>query len=389
MKIEFTLHDEPSSDAGGMGVTSGLTGVYRELGHEVDLLCFADLPKPLPYAAKSVLFPALVATRMRGAAVDVIDAAIGDGWILGPTRGRGDGKRPLLVCRSHGLTYIADKMKREEARRGHIELSWKYPIYWGGLRIKQETAALRSADLCLLLNEQEREIVVERLGVAEEKAQVVDNGLPQALLGLPLPPLDPPPERLRIAHIGSYLPQKGVAYLVAALQAVLARHPDARATLLGTGGDAQTVLADFAPEQRSRVDVVPSYRRQDLPELLRGHALILSASLKEGFPLGTLEAMACGLAPVVSDIPGPTQYVRDDRNGLVVAAADSEALAAGVERLIGDPELFERLRAGAHATAQEYGWERVGRETLELYGEAIERLQPTLQSPRAAVTGDL
>lgn len=372
MRIEFTLHDEPGSDAGGMGVTSGLTRVYRELGHEVGLLCFADLPSGLPFMAKTIAFPGLVAARLRRADLDVVDAATGDGWILGLLR-RQPHKRPLLVCRSHGMSYLADKANREEERRGNLELSWKYPLYWGGLRPRQDTAAMRSADLCLYLNEQEREVAINELGIQPEKARTVDNGLPAELLGRELEPLPPLSEQLRIAHIGSYLPHKGTRHLAAALTLVLEQHPQAAATLLGTGADPGSVLADFPPALHERVTVIPSYPRTDLPALLAGHAVAASASIREGFPLGTIEAMACGLVPVVTDIPGPTQYVRDEANGLLIPVADGAAMAAAVNRLVAEAELFERLRQAAHATAQRYSWERVARETLGLYEEAMGR----------------
>lgn len=377
MNIEFTLHDAPNSDAGGMGVTLGLGEVYRQLGNDVGLLCFADLPDWMPFRVKALVFPTLVARRLRHARVEVIDSAIGDSWILGLGRGRQSAPRPLLVCRSHGMAYLADKVHREEVERGNLQLSWKYNLYWGGARLKQETSALRSADLCLLLNEQERTIAIEELGVDAEKVRVIDNGLPEALIGVPLAPTAAPLESLKIAHIGSYLEHKGISYLVEALESVFARFPQAQVTMLGTAKSPAEVLADFKPQFRDRVTVIPSYRRESLAERLAGHAIVISASLREGFPLGTLEAMACGLVPVVSDIPGPTQYVHDGENGLAVAAADGAALAGAVVRLVEDPELFARLRENAHATAQEYSWTRIAGQTLDLYREAIERTPGT------------
>lgn len=373
MKIQFTLHDASSSDAGGMGVTAGLSEVYRGLGNEVDLLCFADLPDWMTHRVKSLAFPGLVAARLRHSRVDVIDAAIGDGWLLGRVRSRSPAS-PLLVCRSHGMAHLADQVARQEARRGVLVLSWKYPLYWGGLRLKQEAAALRSADLALFLNEQERTVAVEEIGVRPERARIVDNGLPPSLVGLPLPP-SPSREEVKIAHIGSYLGHKGVHYLVAGMQRLFRAQPALTVTLLGTAKAPDVVLADFEPEFRDRVRVVPSYRRDELASLLAGHSIAVSASLREGFPLGTLEAMACGLVPVISNIPGPTQYVADGRNGLVVPVADGAALAVAVERLIADPELFGRLRGAAHQTAQRYSWDQIGRRTLALYAEAIEQIQ--------------
>lgn len=372
MKIIFTLHDESDPDAGGMGVTTGLTEVYRELGHEVQFLSFCDLPDRLPVQVKALWFPILVAKRLRGAQVDIVDAAVGDGWLLGTVAKRG--RRPLLVTRSHGLTYGADRARRREAERGGLQLSWRYPLYWGGLRIWEDAVSLKRADLCLLLNEAERDYASGPLGIEPRRLRLVDNGLPGWLLGLPLPELGPDPgDPFQIAHVGSFLSHKGVRYAVTALNQVLAARPQASVTFFGTGCPAGDVLADFAPELRDRVEVVPHYSRTELPRLLEGFATILSASLTEGFPLGPLEAMACGLAPVSSDIPGPTRYVRDGENGLLVPEANAEATAQALLRLTDDRSLLRRLRGAAHATAQGYGWDRIGRETLAHYEEALAR----------------
>src|ERR1700760_807595 len=133
MKVLFTLHDEVTPDAGGMGVTAGLARVYRELGHEVDSLNFGRLPRRLPFRAKALLFPEFGAYYMSRTDADVIDAANGDAWVFGHVRRRlKGGRRPLLVTRSHGIVPPADVARRAEAARGGIDLSWKYPLYWGG-----------------------------------------------------------------------------------------------------------------------------------------------------------------------------------------------------------------------------------------------------------------
>ena len=373
MKVLFTLHDEFDPHAGGMGVTAGLTEVYERLGHEVDCFSFADMPSALPLPAKALFFPEYVAWRRRRPAVDVIDAACGDAWLwarLRRMRG-GEGEGPLLATRSHGIVHIADIARREEARRGGIELSWKYPLYWGGFRPWEVAGSFRLADLSLFLNKEEREFAVERLGVAPERAHVVDNGLPSFLLGLPPPGSND--EATEIVHLGSYLPLKGTRYLVEALSQVMERDPRVRASFLGTSCPVEQVLGDFAPQLRARVEVKPKYRREELPQILRGRSIAVSASLKEGFGLGVIEAMACGLAPVCADAAGPLQYLRDGENGLVIPRADSAALAAALERLIADPTLLARLRAGAHETAQRYSWDRVAAETLALYEDARER----------------
>ncbi len=184
MQILFTLHDDFDANAGGMGVTAGLGDAYAERGHGVDYLTFDDLPDALPFRTKFLLFPQFAALHLGHFGGDVIDASCGDTWIWArlPWR-RLRTKRPLLVTRSHGLIHIADRARRDEAERGGLRLSWKYPIYWGGYRLREVAASYRSADLCLFMNDEERAFATERFGVPAERARIVDNGLPGYLLG--------------------------------------------------------------------------------------------------------------------------------------------------------------------------------------------------------------
>ena len=134
------------------------------------------------------------------------------------------------------------------------------------------------------------------------------------------------------------------------------------------------VLADLPPSVHARVHVVPEYRHADLPALLAGHHVLVSASLAEGFSLALPEAMACGLAPVATSISGSREVIRDGKNGLLVAPCDPVALASGIERLADDRGSLERLRAGAHASARGLSWSG-------LRGRPLRSTSPDWRSP--------
>ncbi len=140
---------------------------------------------------------------------------------------------------------------------------------------------------------------------------------------------------------------------------------------LGTICEADHVLADFDPALHTRIEVVPRFERERLPELVADCQVKLFPSLYEGFGKTVLEAMACGLAPVTTEVPGPTMFVRDGENGLVVPPADVDALRCAIERLIDEPDLLARLREGAWRTAQDYGWQSVADERLAVYASVL------------------
>ena len=106
---------------------------------------------------------------------------------------------------------------------------------------------------------------------------------------------------------------------------------------------------------RGRVKVVPRFDRTELPALLKGYHVKLFPTLMEGFGKALVEAMACGLAPIVTSTPGPLEIVQDGRDALVVTITDRAFL--------------DRLRRNAHAKAQAYSWSQLARQRLQLYEE--------------------
>jgi glycosyltransferase involved in cell wall biosynthesis len=377
MRILLTIHHELDPDSGAPGTTLRLAEEYQRHGHEVELADFRRLlPGRLPEQAKMVAFPwALTAWlgRMRYRfPFDVIDASTGDAWIVGSIRRAFPaGRQNLLVVRSHGLEHTFVDRRRAEAAAGGEPLSWKYSIYHGGYRLWEVARSLRTADVVLFLNGYDRTVGVDRLGVAPSRARVVRNGISDALIGLPPP--QPSGAGGRIAVIGSYITMKGIAHAAAALNAWLPNHPDWGVTFFGTGLPEARLLANYNPALHGQISVVERYANPELPRLLRGHQVYLFPTLSEGGPVSLVEAMACGLAPVASAVPGPAGIVRDGHDGLLVQPASPEAIVVALDRLGADPALLDRLRGHAHLTAQSYGWGVVAREQLAIYQEHIER----------------
>ncbi len=374
VRVLLTVHHSLDRNAGAAGATISLAHEFERLGSDAEILSHDALPGRLSEQAKHLLFPFLVWRRLGSAAPppDVVDSSTGDTWLWASIPRMGAG--PLIVVRSHGLEHEAHAQLRDEERRGHLRLSWRYRLYHGGVRLWEVARSLRAADLALFMNSRDREIAIERLGVRAERAAVVRNGIPDTLVGVELEPtpLDQS-DPIAIALIGSYIPRKGITYARAALSAVLAGEADVRVTFLGTGTSGADVLADYDPALHDRIRVIPAFERDELPALLRGHHIQLFPSLSEGFSMALVEGMACGLAPVVTATSGALEIVRDAEEGLVVPLRDSRALVAALERLTVDRPLLDRLRHSAHGAVQRLSWRNVARETLDLYAEHLER----------------
>jgi glycosyltransferase involved in cell wall biosynthesis len=373
VNILMTIHHPLDLDAGAPGTTMELARAYQAEGHTVRVLSYDDLPSRVRGRAQDVAFPAFLAQWLRRQAdlqaFDIIDASTGDAWLW---KALTNGKGPVLVTRSHGLEHLAHAERVEEARATGAKLSWKYPLYWGGFRLWEVASSLRRADMTFFLNRYDRDYAVSRLRVPGDRAHIVRNGVAANFLNGGRSDLGRPVSGpLRIALIGSYIPRKGVRYGAPALAAVLRRHADVSVAFLGPGCPAERVLSDFPAELHDRIHVVPSYRRAELPSLLEDHHIKLFPTLFEGFGKTVVEAMACGLAPVTTTVPGPTEFVSNGENGLLVPPRDAKALEQALERLVADRALLGRLRQAAYETAQEFSWEHIARTRLALYRRAL------------------
>jgi glycosyltransferase involved in cell wall biosynthesis len=376
MRILLTIHHELDRNAGAPGATWQLGQEYQKLGHEVHYYTFDNLPHKLPALVESIMFPEFVASHIsalsRKQAIDVVDASSGDAWVWAKLRRTSEDNCPLLVTRSHGLEHIMHLENLEEARRGNLHLSWKYPLYHGGFRLWEAATSIRYADLVVLLNHRDAEYVVEKLGVNSEQTRIVANGIPEEFLNLPFEPMPQAEDSaIYIAQVGNYITRKGIEYGAVALNAILARYPQVKVSFLGTGCSETEVHADFEPAVRDRIRVVPRFTHETLPDLLCGHHIKLFPTLSEGFSLALTETMACGLAPVTTTTPGPMEIVRDEHNGILVPPRSSHAIKQALERLIADRPYLERLRRNAYATAQRYSWARIARDNLAFYEEAL------------------
>ena len=110
----------------------------------------------------------------------------------------------------------------------------------------------------------------------------------------------------------------------------------------------------------------------DMPALFQSVNAVILPSYREGLPKGLIEAGACALPLVTTDVPGCREVVEDGVNGLLVPVKDAAALAAAIARLQDDPALCARLGQAARQKAlTEFDEKIVIARTLDIYRELL------------------
>lgn len=115
---------------------------------------------------------------------------------------------------------------------------------------------------------------------------------------------------------------------------------------------------------RSRIAVTGYVSEYDEAALLAGAELLAFPSMYEGFGLPVLEAMACGTPVLTSDVGALPELV--EGAALLVEPNDRDAIAAGIESLVRDSALRERLRAAGLARARAFRWDKTAERTADV-----------------------
>jgi glycosyltransferase involved in cell wall biosynthesis len=202
------------------------------------------------------------------------------------------------------------------------------------------------------------------LGVPRDKLSVVPNGVDGG--SFHPAPYGRRTGKRKVLSIGRLVPNKGIEFLIAAAPAVLARH-DVEFLVVGEGPRLEELdsLARRAGVRESFafLGLVPS-----VGDLLRMCDVFVRPSLTEGMPLTVLEAMACGIPVVATSVGGTPEVVHHGSTGLLCAPGDARSLAAGINAVLDDPQLANRLRDNGRAFVKEgHDWEEVARMTGDVY----------------------
>jgi glycosyltransferase involved in cell wall biosynthesis len=113
-------------------------------------------------------------------------------------------------------------------------------------------------------------------------------------------------------------------------------------------------------------------QRSDVPRLMPHFDVLWSTSGYEGQSNAILEAMACGVPVVATDIPGTRELVVRDETGYLVSVGDRAAFAKFTERLLNDASLAGRFSAAARSrVVREFSVEKMIERHAALYRELL------------------
>ena len=182
-------------------------------------------------------------------------------------------------------------------------------------------------------------------GIGAGKIEVSHYGIDTSGIRREDRPFTPP---LRVGFVGTLAPHKGCDVLIRAFRDL----PPGMDATLDIYGNLERFkpfvgeLRDLAGDD-GRIKFVGPFSREQVGDVLSGmDVLVVPSRWYENGPGVIFEAFAAGIPVVATDLGGMSEFVGHEENGLLFGLEDAHDLANQLRRLVEEPGLIERLRAG-------------------------------------------
>lgn len=192
-------------------------------------------------------------------------------------------------------------------------------------------------------------------------------------------------KRFDVITVGRLSALKRTDVLIRALARVSRRRPDVTAMIVGEGPERER-LKRLCASLGLAGRVHFAGKSDEVELLLNRSRLFVLCSDSEGFSIAMAEAMACGLAVVVSDVGELGELVQDGLSGRLVPRGDVEAFASAIEGLLNDPAMLQSFSGrGAREASRICSLPAVSRCWTRVLGElATRRCVPAPAVPATA-----
>ena len=165
-------------------------------------------------------------------------------------------------------------------------------------------------------------------------------------------------EKLTLISSGRLIQRKGYQYLIPAL-----KNLDVKLKLIGDGNLTEE-LKDLAKDLD--VEFLGKKKHSELSRYLQRADVFVLPSLNEGMSNSILEAMACGLPIIATDVGGSRELIKE--NGFIVKKENSNDLRESIEKFLSKKNLIKSMGIKSRKLSEEMSWEKVAGEYVGEYG---------------------
>lgn len=221
--------------------------------------------------------------------------------------------------------------------------------------------------------------MIDDFGVSRDRIRLIPRSVDLKRFVFQSPEKKRKKKELHVGIIGRITPLKGHRTFLKAMAAVARSCAGLKIWIVGDAPESKLAYKEEIQTLSKRLGLAENTEflgtQRDIPAVMAHlDIMVLATKTHEAFGRVIVEAQACGVPVVATRVGGVIDIVEDGQTGLLVPAEDPEALSEAVLRLARDLPLAERLAHNAYEKVRrEYGVERLVKDTLAVYREALTR----------------
>jgi len=252
-------------------------------------------------------------------------------------------KKKLVIRQGYQLSTFLKKMKKSAL----VQL----------FAVILEYTTYKSADKIILTTEKDKDYVVRRYKIDENKIRVIPNYIDTDLFK---------PFKLKkiensLCFVGRFTQQKNLFNLLKAIDSL-----NVTLTIFGSGHQEEE-LKTIVKQNKLKVIFKGNIENKDLPKELNKHDLFILPSYFEGNPKVLLEAMSCGLSVIGTNVEGIKEIINHKENGYL-CNTDAESLKKAIIEVLKNKNLQKKMKNNARKTIlKEFSFKKILEDEMKIY----------------------
>ena len=186
------------------------------------------------------------------------------------------------------------------------------------------------------------------------------------------------PDHEVILFVGRIEPLKGIDIIIYAIKILLEKNPSMRVCLWVVGGNSSETRDNWSEELKklekirkvlnieTSVKFVGRKHQSELPDYYNAAKIVVMPSHYESFGITALEAMACGVPVITTDVTGVSDLFDKKHHALLTTANNPLLLAEKMRHLLSDEEAYAKTSKLVYDKVRDLSWEAVAQKYMEI-----------------------
>ena len=265
------------------------------------------------------------------------------------------------VCTLHGIPHSAIYFKK-----GHI-IGKIYELI--------ERFVLERTDTVLAVNEKTKQFYTGLYPQIKDKITIIPVGIDTKMFK----PVNRYETRKKyhlnenekiILYVGRLNAEKGLDLLLKSFKTIKNEFTYCKLLLVGDGQEKANLKKIKKDLNLGDIIFMDVLEHEKIPEIINCADVFALCSYYEGMPTVVLEALACGVPVVSTDVGDVHKVVRDGETGYIVRTRSEEELSAKLIKALSNSD---RFKENCIKTAQQYSWDKIAKKIVGVYNELLEK----------------